>query len=642
MKEVKDKISIIVPVYNVEPFLRKCVYSIINQTYKNIEIILVDDESPDNCGKICDALAKEDERIKVIHQKNQGVCAARNAALKIATGDYYGFVDPDDWIAPDMFEYLLNNLKKHDADISCCRYFRVSKGKRTYSATDGKTYIYNKKDAINELVSQFTIRAIFWNKLFKKELFNDLEFPEGTIYEGTFLVHKIFEKCDKIVYLPDAKYYYYDYEKSYVNTISLKYQSDYVLANIEQYKDLHKKYPELNDIILKKVLVQSLVLLEVCFKNKRDIVNEQERIKEIANFIKEHYKDIMKLKKYDFATKKKIDTLKKPNLGKIIFVHYLGKWAKIIKKLKKYLKKLKKKFKKTKPKTIKYGISMDSLTKEDKRIFKKLHECEIELLNEFVRICEKNKLKYYLYGGTLLGAVRHKGFIPWDDDIDIIMPREDFDKLEKCCKKDLNKKYFYQTNKTDKNFPMLLAKIRMNNTFVREEKWDNLNLHKGIYIDILPLDLFPKKHPLIERIILAKFNILNSACQSGKCLSHHFISKIIYGFYKILPNSVLQKKRERFIRNICKDNKTSLVCSFGSHYRPIKKRILKKEWFDGESEKMEFEGNKYDVPKGWKEYLIHLYGPNYMDLPPVEERINHFNFYDVEFDIKERDEKNEK
>ncbi|MCL2354597.1 MAG: glycosyltransferase, partial [Oscillospiraceae bacterium] len=165
----KEKISIIVPAYKVEPFIRKCIRSVLNQTHKNIEVILVDDESPDNSGKICDAFAAEDSRIKVIHQKNRGLCGARNAGLDVATGDYIGFVDSDDWVDPDMFEYLLKNLKSYEADISACRYYRVWSNNKIAPRTDGKTYIYNKEEAIAEIVNNYTLRTWFWNKLFKKE-----------------------------------------------------------------------------------------------------------------------------------------------------------------------------------------------------------------------------------------------------------------------------------------------------------------------------------------------------------------------------------------------------------------------------------------------------------------------------------------
>ena len=122
-------ISIIVPIYNVEKYLKKCIDSIINQTYKNLEIILVDDGSPDNCGKICDEYAKKDNRIKVIHKENGGVSSARNVGVENATGEYIGFVDSDDYIEKDMYEVLINNLKKENADISIISNYEVYKNK---------------------------------------------------------------------------------------------------------------------------------------------------------------------------------------------------------------------------------------------------------------------------------------------------------------------------------------------------------------------------------------------------------------------------------------------------------------------------------------------------------------------------------
>ena len=609
---MEEKISIIVPIYNVEPLLRRCIDSLLKQTYKNLEIILIDDESPDNCGKIIDAYAKMDNRIKVIHQKNAGVCAARNAGLKIATGEYIGFIDPDDWATPDMYEYLYNNAKKYDSAITCCRYFRAIPNKDTMVRSDGKLYIYNTEEAIKELVSDFTIRSVFWNKLFKKEIFDGITFPEGMIYEGTYLVHKLFEKTDKIVFLPDAKYYYYKYDKSYVNTITVKNQCDFVFAHLSRYNDLYQKYPK-----IKKVL------------------------KQIGKFIKEHFKEIEKLENVNKITMIKMKylvTLSKKDLYvayalKVLGDKYKEHKAKTIKK--RNLKENKKKAKKNISKKVAYGVSMSQLTDEDKEIFKELHNKELQILDEFVRVCKKHNLKYFLYGGTLLGAVRHKGFIPWDDDIDIIMPREDYDRFGEIAEKELGKEYFYQTNITDKKFILLFAKIRLNNTYVREPKFDGVDIHQGIYIDILPLDLFPEKSDIKQKIMLEKFNVLNCACQTGKCLSNHFLSRLLYKWYMLFPNYHLQMKRDKFIKNACKNPNTKLVCSFGSHYRPLKKRVMKKEWFVDSGLEMDFEGRKYTVPAGWEEYLKHLFGPHYMSLPPEEKRINHFNFYEVNFNVEE-------
>ena len=126
---MKDLISVIIPIYNVEKYLNKCIDSIINQTYKNLEIILVDDGSPDNCPQICDEYAKKDNRIKVIHKKNGGVSSARNVGLINSTGNYIGFIDPDDYIEPIMYEKLLKVLKESNTLVSMCGFYKIKDNK---------------------------------------------------------------------------------------------------------------------------------------------------------------------------------------------------------------------------------------------------------------------------------------------------------------------------------------------------------------------------------------------------------------------------------------------------------------------------------------------------------------------------------
>lgn len=141
-------VSVIVPVYKVEKYLKKCVVSILNQTYKNLEIILVDDGSPDNSGKICDELKKTDSRIKVIHQENMGLSGARNTALDIMSGDAVTFVDSDDTIDLHMVEYLVNDMKQYDADIVECQFFEVFDGKINQYQYLRETKIYNTEQAL--------------------------------------------------------------------------------------------------------------------------------------------------------------------------------------------------------------------------------------------------------------------------------------------------------------------------------------------------------------------------------------------------------------------------------------------------------------------------------------------------------------
>jgi lipopolysaccharide cholinephosphotransferase len=275
---------------------------------------------------------------------------------------------------------------------------------------------------------------------------------------------------------------------------------------------------------------------------------------------------------------------------------------------------------------------LEYLTNEDKRILEKLHKTELGIFDELVRICDTHNLKYFLYGGTLLGAVRHGGFIPWDDDMDIAMLRDDYEKFGEYCKTDLNEKYFYQTCYTDPEYSRPYAKLRLNNSYVKEEEWDSLEHHKGIYIDIMPLDNFPEN---IQKgiKILKKVRFINGVCNTNNINNAKPWKKFVIRLLRILPKQFYYDLRRKLLKK-SHASKSDNVCSFASHYVPIIKRVLKKAWFEG-NEYMTFEGKSYRVPCGWKEYLIHLFGENYMELPPVEKRETHFNFHEVKFDINE-------
>ena len=163
-----DKVSVIVPVYRVEPYLDKCVSSIVNQTYKNLEIILVDDGSPDNCPAMCDAWAEKDSRIRVIHQNNQGGGAARNAGLDIASGNLIAFVDSDDYIAPDMYAHLYE-LMEQGADIAECGYVEVV-GDNAVFACGYETCSYTVQEAMAEHIQDRVFRQLIWNKLYRRQV----------------------------------------------------------------------------------------------------------------------------------------------------------------------------------------------------------------------------------------------------------------------------------------------------------------------------------------------------------------------------------------------------------------------------------------------------------------------------------------
>lgn len=207
-----EKISVIIPVYNVEEYLEKCVQSVLNQTYKNLEIILVDDGATDSSGSICDELAKKDNRIKVIHKKNGGLSSARNEAMKIVTGELVAFVDSDDYIISDFYEYLYNLLKKHDADIAEAEFLRIPAEKMDEAEEilneknrerEVEETVCNNIDALNILYGvkedPYVKKVVVWNKLYKRDVLKNIIFPERKLHEDEFTTHKILYGINKIV-----------------------------------------------------------------------------------------------------------------------------------------------------------------------------------------------------------------------------------------------------------------------------------------------------------------------------------------------------------------------------------------------------------------------------------------------------------
>jgi glycosyltransferase involved in cell wall biosynthesis len=203
-------VSVIVPVYNVEEYLVKSVDSILNQTYENLEIILVDDGSTDMSGAMCDSFKEQDGRIKVIHKKNGGLSDARNAGLEIATGDYIGYVDSDDWAEPDMFELMVTNCEKYGADVAACRYSKVYRDFTVNKSTDLIIHM-TRDEALETYICENVERPIYnsvWSKLFKRDLVKDYRFPVGKKSEDIMYTTKAFCNMNSCVYIDKALYNY--------------------------------------------------------------------------------------------------------------------------------------------------------------------------------------------------------------------------------------------------------------------------------------------------------------------------------------------------------------------------------------------------------------------------------------------------
>lgn len=199
-------VSVIVPVYNAEIYLKRCVDSILNQNYSNFELILIDDGSTDLSPAICDDYADKDSRVQVIHQKNGGVCAARNAGLRTAKGDFVAFVDADDWIEPDMLLYLLAHAQ--DADVVRCGFFTESENGQLLSSETGQNVSPDQVEAIAELaVSGFA--GVLWNKLYRRTILEDVFFDENfTCSEDLLFNYAVYKRAKRFVFCSEPKYHY--------------------------------------------------------------------------------------------------------------------------------------------------------------------------------------------------------------------------------------------------------------------------------------------------------------------------------------------------------------------------------------------------------------------------------------------------
>lgn len=294
---MNPEISIIVPIYKVEPYIRKCVDSILAQTFTDFELILVDDGSPDSCGEICDNYAKADPRITVIHKENGGLSSARNAGIKIAKGKYIGFVDSDDYINEKMYEVLYNNAVLHSSDLVVCDFLKVNvtHGTKQYGDMEPELQHFTNIQALNQLYQSNDGALdpmgrdcekwiLTWNKLYKRCLFEDLKFKEDRIYEDEFIAHRILYKSSKIISVSGELYYYVQRPNSIVNSPFTTKKFDKVYARKERadfFREI-KQY-ELHDKAMKSYMEVFFWNYLVAKSGLTDVKKELKDLKKTLN-----------------------------------------------------------------------------------------------------------------------------------------------------------------------------------------------------------------------------------------------------------------------------------------------------------------------------------------------------------------------
>lgn len=261
-----ELISVIVPIYNVEKYLEKCVNSILKQTYINLEIILVDDGSPDRCPEICDKLAKTDDRIIVIHQLNGGLSKARNIGIDVAKGAYLVFVDSDDTVECELIEKLYKCLKKYDCKMAACgRKYVFEDGKILCKVTEGIDTVYEFGDAIKEMNAFRLFDMSAWAKIYAKELFSTIRFPEGKLSEDYFVMYKLIDLANKVGYISDPLYNYLQRTSSISR--NKKINHDFIEAAQTQMDYLDDKYPELKQVSHTAFASANLTVYDFYIKN---------------------------------------------------------------------------------------------------------------------------------------------------------------------------------------------------------------------------------------------------------------------------------------------------------------------------------------------------------------------------------------
>ena len=239
-------ISVIVPIYKVEAYLIRCVESIVNQTYQNLEIIFVDDGSPDNCSKVCDEWSIKDSRIKVIHKKNGGLSDARNAGMKIATGKYISFIDSDDYVALDFFETLLSVMEKENSDIAECNVVKFYEDGRSEKYSDDLAITtFDTESALTGLIAENPFHQHVWNKLYKTQLVKDIHYAVGKLNEDEFWTYQVFGRAQKVSKINKTMYYYFQRSSSIMGESYNIRRLDALEGKANRQKYIEERFPSL-------------------------------------------------------------------------------------------------------------------------------------------------------------------------------------------------------------------------------------------------------------------------------------------------------------------------------------------------------------------------------------------------------------
>lgn len=300
-----EKVSVVVPIYKVENYLERCINSIISQSYSNLEILLVNDGSPDNCGAIAEIYAKKDSRIMVLHKKNGGLSDARNYGMRFVTGEYTLFVDSDDWLHTKMVEIAVEHMKQFKADVVQTAFYYAYDNfllydQRCYSI-DNPPMVFSNTELMKELMVNEKVKNFAWGKLFRTELIKDILFKKGVLFEDVFWTYKVFQHINKYVLLHQPLCFYYHRDDSIVAAYSLR-NLDILKGMLERHQFIKTHYKSLADESYKGILKESILQYNLLIR-KRSIDRKGKEKKKIKMYIKNHKKELKRAVSKDTGLK---------------------------------------------------------------------------------------------------------------------------------------------------------------------------------------------------------------------------------------------------------------------------------------------------------------------------------------------------
>lgn len=557
----------------MEKYLPKCLESLIKQTLNDIEIICVNDGSMDNSLAILKEFASRDSRIKIIDNQHQGVAKTRNTGIEQSTGEYIGFVDSDDYIDIDFFEKLYNSATKSNSDIAIASILKHKNFFNIYNAkyTKEETAItIQDKIKLCEDKKHFFFYA--WNKIYHSGFIkeNNIKFSEGQIYEDVMFAIKALYYSNKIISVYGTKYHYIEHENSLT-----KYKD----KTGEKEHDLIKAYSELQE-----------------FCNSKNI-----EIPERLNYYtKENFGFILNFYKGKYQSKIQLF-----NIFTIATISNYSETRNLITILGFKIKIAKREIAKERQENVFYQYKKDKIdiTKVPpaQGLLRDIQLANLALLKELAYVCEKNNFKYILDAGTLLGAIRHKGFIPWDDDIDILMFREDYEKIVSVFKNTTRNSDIYAEYHRDKD---------TNSQYFIKIK------HKKcpfLGVDIFPLDSYGKHLSLKEQLIET-----NKICKILKHLKKEINPNISNKETKTILTKTM---KEKILLSSTNEN--------GDFVYGVDFVHKLKNWFLDRDivlplRKIQFEDSKYTTVNKPKEFLKNIYG-DYMKYPK-KMKILHYSY----------------